>query len=137
MARTGRAFPSQPSTGTHAAHAQVTQRLAAPSVTFLTGAGQFIQRSLNPANYIGTVNCYLEVHMFSGTGTAMTARLRNVTIGVPIGLSSVSTTSTTLVRVRSGPFSLDTGDNIYEVDIGGNAGGTYTILDAVVIVTMT
>ncbi len=92
-----------------------------------------IQRSLNPANYTGTVTAYLEVHMFTQTGSTMTARLRNVTTNTVLGGSSCTTSSTTETRVRSTGFSLDSGDNTYEVDFGGDTGGFYTLLDAVLI----
>ncbi len=132
-ARTGRGFPSHITTFFTPKRAFIVATL-----NFLTAAGVWIQRSLNPANYTGTtVTFYLECNMLSDSGGTATARLRNVTTNSVIGLSSVSTTSTTLVRVRSGPFQLDAGDNVYEVDLGGATGGLYTLKDAVLLVAMT
>ncbi len=130
-ARTGRGFPSHiPRFATaHIAY-------AAGATNFLTASGIFIQRSIDSTHFTGTVTCYLECNMFSDTGLSMTARLRNVTTNSVIGLSSVSTTSTTFARVISGPFSLDAGNNVYEVDIGGTTGGLFTLKDAVLLLVL-
>lgn len=92
-----------------------------------------IQRSINVADWSGTLTFFLEVHGFtSDAAQPLIARLKNVDDGLPIAGSEVSITSLTSVRTRSGSFSL-TGDHIYEVEYGGLAGFDYTMEDAVLI----
>ncbi len=142
MARTGRAFPSQPSTGTHAAHGQVIQRLALTSGSAVTtswgNGGVGLQRQIDPAvDYPGsTVTAYLEVHgKTSDAAHTFQAVLKNVTTGIVQG-GSVSTLSTAMIRMRSAGFVLASGSNIYEVNFGGTLGATYTIYDAALIVVL-
>lgn len=110
--------------------------ISAPVITntaeFQSFAG--IQRQLNPDDFGGTT-FYLEVHGKTSSGASpMTAQLYNVTDSVYISGSSVSTSSTSKVRIRGTGFSLVAGNKIYEVRYGGNPGATYTLYDAVLLV---
>ncbi len=124
-ARTGRGFPS------HIPKFIARFAQSAQTISFTSGA-TFIQRSLNPANYTGTVTAYLEVHGQT-SGPGFTAHLQNITLGAPVSDAVVNLANTTKTRARSGAFSLDAGENVYEVEWGGAVGGLYTLYDAVVI----
>ncbi len=113
--------------------AAVQPRLATTTLTFFNAWGP-IQRSLNPADYGTTVTAYLEVHLkTSSAASPVTAYLKNVTTSLIVGGSSLTTASTTRLRVRSSGFTLDSGINTYEVEYGGASGATYTPYDAVLI----
>ncbi len=132
MARTGRGFPTHPQIlGTRAVQ---TRAVTAATFSFLAfgadGSSVGIRHSLNPASYAGTVTAYLEIQGYTSSPT-LTARLYNATLAAPVPGATVSLTSTTLIRAISLGFSLDTGDNTYEVQYGGVSGGFYTLKDAV------
>lgn len=129
--RTGRAFPSRP-TNSH--------RIVAAGVGSVawTPWGTTIKREIDPADWAGTVTAYLEVHGMTGVATyPLRARIYNETAAAAVGGSEATTIATSKTRARSGPFSFTASDNTYRVEFGGDAGATYTLYDAVVLVDVT
>ncbi len=90
--------------------------------TFSPKAAAFIFVSLDKrflytsANFGAGVNHYLEVHVRANTGTAF-ARLYDVTAAAVVSGSTVSTTSSSIARLRSSALTLVDG-NEYVVQFG-------------------
>lgn len=109
--------------------------IAAPSIG-LFKAYQSLARLLNPTDWGGTPTLILEIHaLTSSAGSPIKAYLWNVTDSAKIAGSDISSTNTVLDRLRSGAFSLAVGSKEYEVRYGGVSLATYTMEDAVLIVT--
>ena len=62
------------------------------------------------------------------------ARLYNITDGIVVSGSEITTTSTTTQRLRSGALTLPSGAKEYRTEFGGDGGGIYTCHAADVIV---
>lgn len=90
-----------------------------------------MRRELDPADWPGTpVVAYLEVHARMPGATPYKARFYNETVDAVVPGSDVATSSPTTERVRSGPFSLAAGPNVYHVEFLPAS----SMADAVVIV---
>jgi len=77
----------------------------------------------DPTQYSPSPASYFEVELkYGGGANAAYARLFNVTDGVVVDGSEVSTTSTTWVRLRVGPLSLPTAAKEYAAEIGAYTG---------------
>lgn len=89
-----------------------------------------LTREIDQADWSGpTVSFYFEaVLKTTNAGFACRARLWNVTNNVLV--SSILTTSTSAVRVRSVPITLPSGSKEYRVDFGGLTGATFTCYSA-------
>lgn len=94
-----------------------------------------VTRSLNPSDFGGSPNIYLEVHMKTSASTGY-ARLYNVTDASEVANTEVSTASTSTVRVRNGTAgALASGDKVYRVEFGAVTGtATVTMYDAIIII---
>jgi hypothetical protein len=94
-----------------------------------------ISRLLNPNAYASGVTFYLEVIIKTSAVTVpVYAQVYNVTDGVVIAGSEITSTSTTPTRLRSGQFTLASGAKQYRVQFGGQPGGVYTCYGADLIV---
>jgi hypothetical protein len=83
------------------------------------------------SRFDGTVNIYFEVTMMTSAGTGY-ARLYNNTDGAAVANSEITTTSTSMVRVRSSALTLTSGKE-YTMQLKGETGTTY-ITSAVLII---
>lgn len=113
--------------------------VAVPSLVGV-GAPGFVQfgnltRLITRSDYPASALFYFEAVLASGS-PAYTARTRlyNITDGIVLAGSELSTTSTTPVRLRSGALTLPAGSKEYRGELGGDAGGVYTCYAADVIV---
>lgn len=111
--------------------------IPAPTVQVITvQAYQGLTRLLNPTDWGGSPTLILEVHGFtSSAGSPFKAHLFNITDGGVVSGSQISSANTVLDRLRSSAFSLVAGSKEYEVRYGGVSGATYTMEDAVLIVS--
>lgn len=111
--------------------------VVAPSVSVTTvQAYQNLTRLLNPADWGGTPTLILEIHAFTDdAGSPINAHLYNITDSGVVSGSQINSANTVLDRLRSSAFSLVAGSKEYEVRYGGVSGATYTMEDAVLIVS--
>lgn len=111
--------------------------IPAPAILVITvQAYQGLTRLLNPTDWGGTPTLILEIHAFtSSAGSPIKAHLYNVTDSAVVSGSQISSANTVLDRLRSSAFSLVAGSKEYEVRYGGVSGATYTMEDAVLIVS--
>lgn len=99
-------------------------------------AYQSLTRLLNPTDWGGSPTLILEIHGFtSSAGSPFKAHLFNLTDSGIVSGSQISSANTILDRLRSSSFSLAAGSKEYEVRYGGASGATYTVEDAVLIVS--
>jgi hypothetical protein len=83
-------------------------------------------RLINPNAYTSTVKFRLEVIVkTSASAVPVYARLYNMTDGVPVSGSQISSTATTSTRVRSDQFTLISGAKEYAIQYGGERGGVF------------
>jgi hypothetical protein len=83
------------------------------------------------SRFDGTVNVYFEATMMTDAGTGY-ARLYNNTDGAEVANSEITTTSTSMVRVRSSALTLTSGKE-YTMQLKGEGNTTY-ITSAVLII---
>lgn len=122
------------------AAAPVVITFVVPNQVISTATGAvFIQfgnivRSINRTDFPTSALLYFEA-MLKASTPAVTAKvyLYNVTDGLIVPGSEVSTTSITPVRVRSGAITLS-GVKDYRVEFGGDIGGLYNCYSADVLV---
>ena len=94
-----------------------------------------IQRSLNPIDFGGNPDVYLEIHGFTdNAGAPIQAHLYNVTDSSIVSGSEISSGVLITTRLRSGAFNLAVGTKTYEVRYGGISGHAYTMEDAALII---
>jgi len=109
----------------------VAIQLVIPTVT-VTGVGGItydihgVPTILNPAWFPPGTTFRLRVIMFTSAAVIPArARLYDLSSGLPISGSDVSTTSTSEIEVLSDEFSLPSGQRQYRVEFGGEAGGVF------------
>ena len=84
------------------------------------------------SRFDGTVNVYFEATMMTDAGTGY-ARLYNNTDGAEVANSEITTTSTSMVRVRSSALTLSSGKE-YTMQLKGESTNTTYITSAVLII---
>ena len=86
-----------------------------------------IERFIDPAEFAPSTTFFLEVGMFtSSASVAVKARLFNITDGLVVSGSEVTTTETSYTVVRSSSFSLSSGLRKYRIAYGGQQGGVFS-----------
>lgn len=105
--------------------------LVTDSVTYVQHG--VVERRIVRTEYGSNTVFHLEVVMKTDNATLVArAKLVNVTDGVDVAGSDITTSATTATRVRSPAFGL-TGDKVYRVDFGGLGGATYSIYSSAMI----
>jgi hypothetical protein len=109
----------------------VAIQLVIPTV-MVTGVGGIkydvhgVPTILNPAWFPpGTTFCLRVIMFTSAAAVPVQARLYDLSSGLPISGSDVSTTSTSEIEVLSDEFSLPSGQRQYRIEFGGEAGGVF------------
>lgn len=86
-----------------------------------------IERFIDPDEFAPGTTFFLEIGMFTSSALVeVRARVFNVTDGVVVSGSEVTTTETSYVVVRSSSFSLTSGLRKYRIEFGGEQGGIYS-----------
>jgi len=94
-----------------------------------------LTRLIGPSDFPATALFYFEAIIKTSSPVKVArARLYNVTDGIAVVGSEVTTTSTTAQRLRSTALTLASGAKEYRTEFGGVAGGLYTCYAADVIV---
>lgn len=83
------------------------------------------------ANYVAALDFHFEAWHRATSGTSH-ARLFDITLSSPVGGSTVTTTSGTLIRQRSGALTLTDGSE-YRLQLGSQAGDAGAALGGKVI----
>jgi len=104
--------------------------IGTPIVTYTSVGNIFLYTS---ANWNTAISFFLEASFRATAGTA-NVRLFNLTADAAVASSNITSTSSTLGRVRSSALTL-VNTNEYQVQVGTSSSGTGAITGAKLIVT--
>ena len=98
-----------------------------------------LERIIDPSKYEATALFFIEVGFFTDGGITLTARLFNVSDGVPVAASAVTTTASAFEVKRSGTWlpgaaGFPNSEKKYRLEFGGASGGVFSFYGGDVMV---